>query len=139
MDFSKIYENVEANRPLSLLSSLPVIVEKGNHLEVLWFNYSFKKNEQEGTVSVFDIFTTEDGENITEEKVQIQKKVTRCEQEAPNMDETEYYEQLEQLYQKFNADIMQELLRQAVFKPFLHTYEMVMNYSAELQVPERTL
>lgn len=136
MDFSNIYDKVEENRPLSLISSLPVIVEKNNHLEVVWFNFSFTKNAEEGITSVHSIFTTEDSETITEENVEIEEQVKRCENEEPAMDEEDYYEQLEQLYLNFDAGIMQILLQQAVFKPFLKTYETVMNYIANTQETE---
>lgn len=133
MNFSNIYEAVDARRPLSLMSSLPVIVRRGDILEVIWFYFSYQKQPEAGNIQVSSICITEDGENIAEKHVQLQERTQWCEGEEPVMDETEYYNQLEQLYEAFDAELMESLLQQAEHPSFLGVYEKVIAYLEETE------
>lgn len=128
MNFMNIYDMVEERRPLNLLSSFPVIMEKDKELEVMWFYFFYQKNEENGTVQVINLCTTQDGETITEENMMLQETVKWSNEKETKMDEVDYYEQLGQLYENFNANLMQSLLEKAEHAVFLNVYKKVMQY-----------
>ena len=97
MDISKIYIAIEERSSLTGLTSLPVLVGKDGELEAVWFNFYFENRGEEGTVSVESVFTTKDGETVTEEESSLEKVVVPMEQEEPLGEEQDYYEELQEL------------------------------------------
>ena len=75
MDISKIYIAIEERSSLTGLTSLPVLMGKDGELEAVWFNFYFENRGEEGTVSVESVFTTKDGETVTEEESSLEKVV----------------------------------------------------------------
>ena len=104
MDISKIYIAIEERSSLTGLTSLPVLVGKDGELEAVWFNFYFEKRGEEGTVSVESVFTTRDGETVTEEESSLEKVIVPVEQEEPLEEEQDYYEQLQELADKYQTE-----------------------------------
>lgn len=134
MNFLDICNAVDERRPLSLLSSLPVIMKSGDILEIMWFYFSYQKGTEKSDMRVSSICTTKDGETVSEKSVLIQEKVQWCEGAEPEMDEADYYDQLEQLYEAFDPELMTGLLQKAEHPTFLKLYERVTAY---LENPEQ--
>ena len=104
MDISKIYIAIEERSSLTGLTSLPVLVGKDGELEAVWFNFYFENRGEEGTVSVESVFTTRDGETVTEEESSLEKVIVPVEQEEPLEEEQDYYEQLQELADKYQTE-----------------------------------
>ena len=136
MDISKIYIAMEERSSLTGLTSLPVLIGKDGELEALWFNFYFETRGEEGTVSVENIFTTKDGEIVQEEESSLEKVVVPMAQEEPLTEEQDYYEQLQNLADKYQTEdstndkwLESEVwscLKKAVLRSFVSAYEMVM-------------
>lgn len=136
MDISKIYIAIEERSSLTGLTSLPVLVGKDGELKAVWFNFYFENRGEEGTVSVESVFTTKDGETVTEEESSLEKVVVPMEQEEPLEEEQDYYEQLQELADKYQTETnandkwleseVQNYLKKAVLRSFISAYEMVM-------------
>lgn len=154
MDISKIYIAIEERSSLTGLTSLPVLVGKDGELEAVWFNFYFENRGEEGTVSVESVFTTRDGETVTEEESSLEKVIVPVEQEEPLEEEQDYYEQLQELADKYQTETsanekwleseVRNYLQKAVLKSFISTYEMVLedwkqtHTAAETHTEEKT-
>ena len=136
MDISKIYIAIEERSSLTGLTSLPVLVGKDGELGAVWFNFYFENRGEEGTVSVESVFTTRDGETVTEEESSLEKVIAPMEQEEPLEEEQDYYEQLQELADKYQTETsandkwleseVRNYLKKVVLKSFISAYEMVM-------------
>ena len=136
MDISKIYIAIEERSSLTGLTSLPVLVGKDGELGAVWFNFYFENRGEEGTVSVESVFTTRDGETVTEEESSLEKVIVPMEQEEPLEEEQDYYEQLQELADKYQTETsandkwleseVRNYLKKVVLKSFISAYEMVM-------------
>ena len=136
MDISKIYIAIEERSSLTGLTSLPVLMGKDGELEAVWFNFYFENRGEEGTVSVESVFTTKDGETVTEEESSLEKVVVPMEQEEPLGEEQDYYEELQELADKYQTETsandkcleseVLNYLKKVVLTSFLSAYEMVM-------------
>ena len=136
MDISKIYIAIEERSSLTGLTSLPVLMGKDGELEAVWFNFYFENRGEEGTVSVESVFTTKDGETVTEEESSLEKVVVPMEQEEPLGEEQDYYEELQELADKYQTESsandkwleseVRNYLKKVVLTSFLSAYEMVM-------------
>lgn len=154
MDISKIYIAIEERSSLTGLTSLPVLMGKDGELEAVWFNFYFENRGEEGTVSVESVFTTKDGENVTEEESSLEKIVVPMEQEEPLGEEQDYYEELQELADKYQTETsandkwleseVRNYLKKVVLTSFLSAYEMVMedwkqnHKEAETHTEEKT-
>ena len=81
-----------------------MLVGKDGELEAVWFNFYFENRGEEGTVSVESVFTTRDGETVTEEESSLEKVIVPMEQEEPLGEEQDYYEQLQELADKYQTE-----------------------------------
>ena len=136
MDISKIYIAIEERSSLTGLTSLPVLMGKDGELEAVWFNFYFENRGEEGTVSVESVFTTKDGETVTEEESSLEKVVVPMEQEESLGEEQDYYEELQELADKYQTETsandkwleseVRNYLKKVVLTSFLSAYEMVM-------------
>ena len=136
MDISKIYIAIEERSSLTGLTSLPLLMGKDGELEAVWFNFYFENRGEEGTVSVESVFTTKDGETVTEEESSLEKVVVPMEQEEPLGEEQDYYEELQELADKYQTETsandkwleseVRNYLKKVVLTSFLSAYEMVM-------------
>lgn len=133
MNFLNIYDEVEARRPLSLLSSLPVIIRSDDILEVMWFYFNYQDSIEEGNVQITGICTTKDGETITEQSAWLKEDAPWNEGAEPEIDETDYYDQLEELYEDFDEELMEGLLQNAEQPTFLSLYKKVTEYLENLK------
>ena len=154
MDISKIYIAIEERSSLTGLTSLPVLMGKDGELEAVWFNFYFENRGEEGTVSVESVFTTKDGETVTEEESSLEKVVVPMEQEKPLVEEQDYYEELQELADKYQTETsandkwleseVRNYLKKVVLTSFLSAYEMVMedwkqnHKEAETHTEEKT-
>lgn len=154
MDISKIYIAIEERSSLTGLTSLPVLMGKDGELEAVWFNFYFENRGEEGTVSVESVFTTKDGETVTEEESSLEKVVVPMEQEKPLGEEQDYYEELQELADKYQTETsandkwleseVRNYLKKVVLTSFLSAYEMVMedwkqkHKEAETHTEEKT-
>lgn len=154
MDISKIYIAIEERSSLTGLTSLPVLMGKDGELEAVWFNFYFENRGEEGTVSVESVFTTKDGETVTEEESSLEKVVVPMEQEEPLGEEQDYYEELQELADKYQTETsandkwmeseVRNYLKKVVLTSFLSAYEMVMedwkqnHKEAETHTEEKT-
>ena len=154
MDISKIYIAIEERSSLTGLTSLPVLMGKDGELEAVWFNFYFENRGEEGTVSVESVFTTKDGETVTEEESSLEKVVVPMEQEEPLGEEQDYYEELQELADKYQTETsvndkwleseVRNYLKKVVLTSFLSAYEMVMedwkqnHKAAETHTEEKT-
>ena len=55
-------------------------------------------------MSVESVFTTRDGETVTEEESSLEKVIVPVEQEEPLEEEQDYYEQLQELADKYQTE-----------------------------------
>ena len=154
MDISKIYIAIEERSSLTGLTSLPLLMGKDGELEAVWFNFYFENRGEEGTVSVESVFTTKDGETVTEEESSLEKVVVPMEQEEPLGEEQDYYEELQELADKYQTETsandkwleseVRNYLKKVVLTSFLSAYEMVMedwkqnHKEAETHTEEKT-
>ena len=87
-------------------------------------------------MSVESVFTTRDGETVTEEESSLEKVIVPMEQEEPLEEEQDYYEQLQELADKYRTETsandkwleseVRNYLKKVVLKSFISAYEMVM-------------
>ena len=87
-------------------------------------------------MSVESVFTTRDGETVTEEESSLEKVIVPMEQEEPLGEEQDYYEQLQELADKYQTETsanekwleseVRNYLKKVVLKSFISAYEMVL-------------
>lgn len=136
MNFAGIFREIMVRRMLTESSSLPVIAQKDDRLEVIWFTYRFEKKEQGNAARIRAIYSTGDGNHIEEEAVEMEEPVTYGEAETPVLETKAYYARLEKLYDDFDSELMEELLKKAVSEAFLPVYKAAVQHHLNMELTE---
>lgn len=127
MNFSKIRTIIERNRVLTGMSSLPVIIENDHGKQIIWFNFFIKEDPDKGDVAdVSSIFSMDSEMGIKENPIKVSKTLSFDECEMPKLNEIQYYKAIEQIYEEFDPDAMEQLITDGVLQPLIPIYREVL-------------
>ena len=126
MNAQELYEKVYSMLRTGKQPSLPFIVqESGGKKEVIWFYYSAKADGQDLLLSIRQVITADESLQVEIRPADIKIRKEVREFLRTHMELADYYEQLVQLYEAFDAEKMKVLLESAEAAPLLEAYEKV--------------
>lgn len=123
MDFSKIKSLTEKYRVLTGLCSLPFVVDVGRSKTICWFNYFLDQSMDSLKITITDVFTLSDDGAVSSHKLSCVIQVELGEYDEPQIQDSEYFSKLEEIYMEFSDEQMNLLLRAAEMSPLLPAYE----------------
>lgn len=131
MDFRKIRLLVEEYRVLTGFSSLPFIVESENSTGICWFNYFLDQSMDRLNIKINEVFTVSDNDVVSSDKVNMSVSVQLEEYDEPQMQDGEYFGELERLYARYTPEQMMDLIKSAEISPLLPAYKKVAEFLKE--------